>query len=770
MSDLLTAAPLSGFLPGYQQGQEKQRQQAIDIANQIAQQHQDELAQQQAEFAQRKQDAAEAKQQALQDQFDRKQKLAETIESDKKTGREARIQEAVKAGQLKFDTAALERIRKDEQYRALQGDTNAHENAKAAEISRQFGLPNEIVNRDGGIPFDMTGQQTHMPAIVAPNPADAGQATPPNGGNIALPNLTPPPSAPPENPAGAALGNFGAGSVGGATTALPNTAIAPTPIPSLLSIPSLSSAVTTGQATPSAPAPQIGTPPTPDLVSVPSVANVFGTGQPTAMPPAPIVGSSAAPVPSPAPVGLPPPAQALQNAVQPPTTITTPGHSGQLIPGNAPGPIRIIGDGPLPMVGKKMKLTDAKIEQSQASTANTNARTEATDALLEPRLADIYSKISHRTTMDDETKNYHKDLKANADARIALDTKLKTAQLALQQAARNDAHQGAVDRHIKAVTTPTPQTMVAFQQLAKDKAESVNTLNKVTAERDKMIGEHDVLAAAYNAPQPVRSSYDTDTKFNDAVNNWNKARLYAKTRTATLDKRIGEQNDQIKGLNSSIHDSREALGQWQKVQNPDGSFKPAITPPVNPGAKVNPSVSAPSPLQASAVQKATSLLGTPYHFGGADANSTDCSGLLCQVYPGKFDHGARDQFNKTQRIEREDLQPGDAVFLTGTDRNIPRGQASHVGLYVGNGNIIAASSAKGKVVTQSLNSAPWNHMADTGSGPAVLGYGRVTGRAPKTAPPPASTSGKTNPAPTRTAAPTRYIYNPATGKMTPAPK
>ena len=86
-----------------------------------------------------------------------------------------------------------------------------------------------------------------------------------------------------------------------------------------------------------------------------------------------------------------------------------------------------------------------------------------------------------------------------------------------------------------------------------------------------------------------------------------------------------------------------------------------------------------------AVQWAYRELGKPYQWGAAGPNSFDCSGLTQYVW-GKagvyLDHYTGSQWNEGQHVSRDQLQPGDLVFF-GSDLH-------HVGLYVGNSNMIEA--------------------------------------------------------------------------------
>jgi len=86
-----------------------------------------------------------------------------------------------------------------------------------------------------------------------------------------------------------------------------------------------------------------------------------------------------------------------------------------------------------------------------------------------------------------------------------------------------------------------------------------------------------------------------------------------------------------------------------------------------------------------AVQWAYKELGKPYVWGAAGPNSFDCSGLTQYVWAKAgvyLDHYTGSQWNEGRHVSRGELQPGDLVFF-GSDLH-------HVGIYIGNGNMIEA--------------------------------------------------------------------------------
>ena len=104
------------------------------------------------------------------------------------------------------------------------------------------------------------------------------------------------------------------------------------------------------------------------------------------------------------------------------------------------------------------------------------------------------------------------------------------------------------------------------------------------------------------------------------------------------------------------------------------------------------------------VATAKQYLGTPYVYGGASPKGFDCSGLVYYVY-GQYGYnlqrGAGSQYRTDgTHVDKDELQPGDLVFFS--ERN-DYSSIGHVGMYVGDGNFIHASSGKGQVIISELD-------------------------------------------------------------------
>jgi cell wall-associated NlpC family hydrolase len=109
------------------------------------------------------------------------------------------------------------------------------------------------------------------------------------------------------------------------------------------------------------------------------------------------------------------------------------------------------------------------------------------------------------------------------------------------------------------------------------------------------------------------------------------------------------------------------------------------------------------------VLSAMDFLGVPYRRGGSSAETGfDCSGFTRHVFertlglvlPHRADEQA--QSSGLQKVERDELKPGDLVFF-----NTLRRTFSHVGIYVGDGKFIHAPRTGQTVRVEDMREAYW---------------------------------------------------------------
>lgn len=108
-----------------------------------------------------------------------------------------------------------------------------------------------------------------------------------------------------------------------------------------------------------------------------------------------------------------------------------------------------------------------------------------------------------------------------------------------------------------------------------------------------------------------------------------------------------------------------------------------------------------SDTRVSLVEYAKQFIGNPYVWGGTSlTNGADCSGYTMSIfkkYGVNLPHHAASQAQLGKKVTLAEAQPGDLVFY---DKN---GSINHVGIYIGNGQIVHASTPKTGIRISNVN-------------------------------------------------------------------
>lgn len=115
----------------------------------------------------------------------------------------------------------------------------------------------------------------------------------------------------------------------------------------------------------------------------------------------------------------------------------------------------------------------------------------------------------------------------------------------------------------------------------------------------------------------------------------------------------------------------------------------------------NISASEVSGTRQTVVNYALKFVGNPYKSGGTSlTNGADCSGFVQSVFRDcgvSLGRSSRDQAAGGTPISISDIQPGDLLFYSSG------GRINHVALYIGNGQVVHASSPKNGIRISNYN-------------------------------------------------------------------
>lgn len=103
---------------------------------------------------------------------------------------------------------------------------------------------------------------------------------------------------------------------------------------------------------------------------------------------------------------------------------------------------------------------------------------------------------------------------------------------------------------------------------------------------------------------------------------------------------------------------------------------------------------------------ALQFLGNPYVWGGTSLTNSDCSGFTMKImekYGVGLPHYSGDQAGQGTKVTADSMRPGDLVFYSNSS-----GRINHVGIYIGNGQIVAAASRR-----SGIKISTWNYRHPT---------------------------------------------------------
>jgi len=108
-----------------------------------------------------------------------------------------------------------------------------------------------------------------------------------------------------------------------------------------------------------------------------------------------------------------------------------------------------------------------------------------------------------------------------------------------------------------------------------------------------------------------------------------------------------------------------------------------------------------APHSNTVIQAALSRIGSPYSWGGSGPGAFDCSGLVMWSFQQagiSLPHSSQALANGGQAVSTDQMQPGDLV--------IQYSDASHVGIYIGDGMMVHASTYGIPVRVENVYNAP----------------------------------------------------------------
>ncbi len=264
------------------------------------------------------------------------------------------------------------------------------------------------------------------------------------------------------------------------------------------------------------------------------------------------------------------------------------------------------------------------------------------------------------------------------EAKVQLE-KQQTAAVGAQQAAADaQAQLDALDGQVRQLAR-SAYTSEGFSRL------DVLLTSDSADELVHQLGTLDAIAGHTNEQVALVS---------DAAATAEQAQAEADKAQAEAQRAVDEIADQQKDLEAQIADYQR---QYAALSAPQ---QEAVSRAHSGEAQAVPSgVIAPSGAAQVAVDTALAQVGDPYVWGAGGPDAFDCSGLTQYAYSAagvSLPHSSKSQSQMGQPVSRGELQPGDLVFFYSP--------VSHVGMYIGDGKMVHASTSSKPVMVASLDS------------------------------------------------------------------
>lgn len=179
--------------------------------------------------------------------------------------------------------------------------------------------------------------------------------------------------------------------------------------------------------------------------------------------------------------------------------------------------------------------------------------------------------------------------------------------------------------------------------------------------------------------------------------------LYGRVTEGPLNVRSGPgtSHDKVKQLSTgTVIEILEVCDGWYKIEG--GYVSAAFITQITADEALNSSSAKGDEVAAYAKQ----YLGSRYVYGGSSPSGFDCSGFVRYIYSQfgfSLNRTASAQMDHGTSVSMSELIPGDLVFFKKAGSGASR--ASHVGIYIGGGQFIHASTSSTGVIISNMNSA-----------------------------------------------------------------
>jgi peptidoglycan DL-endopeptidase CwlO len=330
------------------------------------------------------------------------------------------------------------------------------------------------------------------------------------------------------------------------------------------------------------------------------------------------------------------------------------------------------------------KLNELSRQAEQTTEAMHSAQLDLNDKLAAQRAAD----------------KKHDDDQAAVDAAKA---RLATFQAAVNKLAAATYMGGRIDGLGALLTSESPQQLIDKMAVQRLMATQIST--QMASFRDAGI------QTAKAEQESAKSAADAKSAAEQAA----AVRASLQSKQSQLQVQIGVVKSQYLALTPTQRTALADPGQVPAGVQLPGAPVPEGTPPGAPPGEAPPPGEGQPPGglpgflppgpggggdRAAVVQAALTQIGTPYAWGGAAPGGFDCSGLVMWAFQQAgiaLPHSSQAMAQGGQPVALSDLQPGDVLTFYS--------DASHAGLYIGDGMMVHSSTYGVPVRVVPMNSS-----------------------------------------------------------------
>jgi cell wall-associated NlpC family hydrolase len=195
---------------------------------------------------------------------------------------------------------------------------------------------------------------------------------------------------------------------------------------------------------------------------------------------------------------------------------------------------------------------------------------------------------------------------------------------------------------------------------------------------------------------------------NDVVEQVSQAAEAAETARDQADKAESQAQQTLADIEAKQADLEKQKADYQRQYDALSAPQQAAATRASSGQSLTTIAAAPAPTAAAqvAVNTALAQVGDPYVWGASGPNAFDCSGLTQYAYSAagiSLPHSSSAQSRMGAPVSRDQLQPGDLIFFYSP--------VSHVAMYIGNGQMVHASTSGQPVKVVSVDAMPGYNSA-----------------------------------------------------------